>query len=185
MKTGKKMLAVMLAVVFMMVAGVGLAHAQGTLPSGWLQADLKSGMSLEQAMAKAKEHGLKIEQFVEEAIKAGVKPADVVYLAVRDNKEKVAGIVAAALSLGAKLGDVALSAKSAGASLEDIKFGAQLANVNSDKAASIYNDATLSYSPPADTTSASVTNNYNSSVFTYTVITTGGNTASTKTASPI
>ena len=216
MKTGKKMLAVMFAVVFMMVAGAGLAYAETTSALGevsttrgrvekkgdttdaifdrWgeqIQADLKSGMSLEQVMAKAKEKGIPIEKVVEGCIKAGVKPSDVVYIAILDNKGSASAIVKAALNLGAKFDDVVLSAKSAGVSKKDVNAMVEKMTQGTGKlqqmqtdVSRIYADNTLSYSPPADNKSASDAK-YSNSVFTYSVIYTGGSTPSTKTASPI
>lgn len=190
MKTGKKMLAVMFAVVFMMVAGAGLAHADEIF-GRWgeqIQADLKSGMSLEQVMANGQKKGIPIGKVVEGCIKAGVKPADVVYIAIRDNKGSASAIVKAALNLGAKFDDVVLAAKSAGASKTEVLSGMKKSNTNTNqdamKVIAIFESKTLLYSPPADNKSAADTR-YSSSVFIYSVITTGGNTPSTKTGSPI
>lgn len=195
MKTGKKILIVMMTVVFMLVAGVGLAHAESKIKGlgkppdvvkevaldEQIAADLKSGKSLQDVMAKAAKKGISIGKVVEAC-----------NLAVKENKEesspqlKFKDIIQTALDSGATLKDVVLAAKSAGMLREQIASAAR--NPNKDRTgkealAILDKDNTLSYTPPAYTTNTSTDKAKIS--FTYTIINTGGNTPSTKIGSPM
>lgn len=196
MKTGKKILTVMMMAVFMLAANAALVHAASLADT--IKEGLKSGKSLQQVMDEAVKDGKPIGDVVSAAIKAGVKADDAVYTAIKakPGSDDAKAIVKAALLTGAKFGIVGGAAKAAGATNDAVRVGyvnALIANgdtfsVASGKADELSYRNIFAYSPPADNTSKSTdkTSTTNTtSTFTYKVTNTGGSTPSTKTASPI
>jgi len=103
MKTGKKMLAVMLTAIFMMVAGAGIAHAASDAElQAIIKADVDAGLSLDGAIKKALKTGASIEKVIDAALKAGVPMKHVMYVAIKQGHDR-GMIEKAALNTGASV----------------------------------------------------------------------------------